>query len=92
MANQEAIRRLADRGQHLSTLKGHPSYPAFKAIVEKQIENITKKFISTAVVSQQELDYGRGLMNGLQWSIDVIERGEKEFQRAMQLARLEEEQ
>lgn len=89
--NQEQVTRLADRAKHLTALKESPSYPVFKEIVERKIEVETKRFISTPVVSQQELDYGRGLLNGLQAALGIIERGEKEFERAMRMAQTLEE-
>lgn len=66
-----------------------------KEIIEGKIQLETRKFISVPVVGQQELDYGRGLMRGLLTVLDVIEKGEKEFERALQQARqieAEEEQ
>jgi hypothetical protein len=32
------------------------------------------------------LDYGRGLLNGLQSALTIIERGEAEFRKAMRQA------
>lgn len=87
------VAKLADRAQHLTALKESPSFPVFKQIIETKIQREVKRFVSTPVVSQQELDYGRGLLHGLQSALVVIESGEREFQRAMRLAQaLEEEQ
>ena len=83
----ESVQRLADRAKHLTALAESPSFPVFKEIIEGKIRSETRKFIGTPVVSQQELDYGRGLLNGLQSALTIIERGEREFERAMKHAR-----
>ncbi len=83
----DRVAALADRARHLTALHESPSYPIYKEIVEAKIAVETKRFISTPVVSQQELDYGRGLLNGLQAALSIIERGEKEFENAMRMAR-----
>lgn len=82
----EKVTKLADRARHLTALKESPSFPVFKEIVERKIQVETRKFIGTPVVSAQELDYGRGLLNGLQAALSIIEGGEKEFERAMRMA------
>lgn len=82
----DRVQRLADQAKHLSALKESPSYPIFKEIIERKIQSETRRFIGSPVVSQQELDYGRGLLNGLQSALTIIESGEKEFQKAMRQA------
>lgn len=89
----DKVARLADRARHLTALHESPSYPIYRDILQAKIDRETERFISTPVVSQQELDYGRGLMNGLRAALTILERGEQEFQRAMKLAQtLDEEQ
>lgn len=85
-SQSDKVARLADRAKHLTALHESPSYPIFKEIVEGKIRAETKRFIGTPVVSQQELDYGRGLLNGLQSALVIIERGETEFRKAMRQA------
>ena len=85
------VQELADRATHLTALKNSPSYPTFKQILEEKINRETRVFLRTAKVSQQELDYGRGLLWGLKNALDVIERGEEEFEKAMKMARAIEE-
>ena len=92
MADADKVRILAERAKHLSALKESPSYPIYRDILEGKIRTETRRFISTPVVSQQELDYGRGLLNGLRSALDVIERGEKQFEQAMRQARLLDEE
>ena len=85
--SDDRVAKLADRAKHLTALSESPSYPVFKEIVEGKIRSETRRFIGTPVVSQQELDYGRGLLNGLQTALLIIERGEKQFELAMRQAR-----
>ena len=84
--DQERVTKLADRAKHLTALKESPSYPVYREILETKIQKETARFISTPVVSQQELDYGRGLMNGLRQALAILENGEREFQKAMRMA------
>jgi hypothetical protein len=86
MLQPDKVRLLADRAKHLTALHESPSFPVFKEIVEAKIRSETRRFIATPVVSQQELDYGRGLLNGLQSALTIIERGEAEFRKAMKQA------
>lgn len=90
--DREKVTKLADRARHLTALKESPSFPVFKEILETKIRVETKRFIGTPVVSAQELDYGRGLLNGLQAALSIIEGGEREFQKAMRLAQAMDEQ
>ena len=89
---REHVTKLADNARHLTALHESPSFPVFKEIVERKIRSETQRFISTPVVSQQELDYGRGLLNGLRQALAIIEQGEKEFERAMRMARVLDEE
>ncbi len=86
------IQALADRAKHLTALAESPSFPVFKDIIEGKVRMEMRRFIGSPVVSQQELDYGRGLMHGLQSALVIIERGEAEFQRAVKMSRAIEEE
>ncbi len=90
--NHDKIRSLRERAQHLIAISETPSYGALKEIIEAKINVETRKFIGTPEVSQQQLDYTRGLLRGMQIVLDVVEKGPKEFDRAMQMARLSEEE
>lgn len=92
MADPAKIQALADRAKHLTALAESPSFPVFKDIIEGKVRMEMRRFIGSPVVSQQELDYGRGLMHGLQSALLIIERGEQEFQRAVKAARVIEEE
>lgn len=84
----DKVAALADRARHLTALHESPSYPIYREILQAKIDREIGRFISTPNVSQQELDYGRGLMNGLRAALVILERGEQEFQRAMKLAQV----
>lgn len=87
MANPAQVR---ERAQHLIALRESPSFPVFREILETKIRQQTRRFISVPDLTAQQLDYHRGVLNGLQVALDVIEKGPQEFERAMRLARLEE--
>lgn len=80
------IQAQRERAQHLVALRESPSFPIFKEIVETKIRREVNKFIGTAVISQQELDYGRGFFNGLQTALDIIEKGEAQLEAAIRAA------
>lgn len=90
MANEQKIREKREEAQHLIAIKESPSYPVLKAIVEEKIQAEFRKFVAEPAVSQQGLDYARGEMFGMQWVLNVIERGEKEFQKAVRMAQTAE--
>lgn len=92
MANPEKIQKLANTAKHLIAISETPSYPVLKEIIEKKIADQTNRFVSTPVVSQQELDYHRGVLHGMRVVLDTIEKGPAEFERAMRQARLSEEE
>ena len=87
----DKVRALADRARHLIAISETPSYPILKEIIEGKINVEIRKFIGVPVVSAQQLDYTRGLLRGMQVVLDVIEKGPKEFEKAMQMANLEEQ-
>lgn len=84
--DEQKVAKLADRAQHLVALKNSPSFPVYRDIIEGRVEAEQRKFVSSAVVSQQALDYARGLMFGLTWAVRVVEDGERAFQRALRQA------
>ncbi len=87
----EKVKALAAQAHHLIAISETPSYPILKGIVEKKIENETRKFISTPELSDQHLDYTRGLLCGMRVVLDMIEGGQNELARAMILAQQLEE-
>jgi hypothetical protein len=86
----EKIQTLADRAKHLIAISELPSYPVLKEIVEGKIRTETRKFIGTPDLSDQHLDYTRGLLCGMQVVLDIIEGGPNELARAMKMAQLED--
>lgn len=86
MPTEDRIQRQRERGQHLIALRESPSYPVLKSIVETKVAKESRKFISTAAVSQQELDWGRGFMFGMQTVLEIIENGEKVLEQAIKAA------
>lgn len=88
---EEKIRAQRERAQNLIAIKESSSYPVLKEIVEAKIRREMRTFISTPAVSQQELDYGRGLLAGMQAVLDVVEKGEQQLELAIKQAHLLEE-
>lgn len=86
MPSDERIQRQRERGQHLIALRESSSYPILKQIVEAKVAKESRKFISTASVSNQELDWGRGFMFGMQTVLEIIENGEKVLEQAIRAA------
>lgn len=90
--DSEKVRQLTDRARHLTAIKSSPSYPVLKDIIEGKIRAEIRRFIGNPSVPAQQLDYGRGFLRGMQTVLDVIERGEKELERAIKAARLLEDE
>lgn len=90
--DNETVRQLADRAQQLLAIKNNPAWPVVKEIVEGEIAKKIRILVRTPAVSQQQLDWWRGAIHGMGLTILIIEKGEKEFQRAVEAAReLDEE-
>lgn len=92
MANPEKVRLLRERAEHLIAISQVPSYPILKEIVEGKIRTETRKLIGTPEITGQHLDYTRGLLMGMQTVLDVIEKGPQELDRAIAMARANEEE
>lgn len=86
MPSEERIQRQRERAQHLIAIREFPSYPVLKEIVEQRVKRDMMKFIGTPVLSQQEIDFGRGFMFGLQTVIEIVENGEKQLEAAVRQA------
>lgn len=88
LSAEEKVEALRERSQHLIALRESPSYPVLREIIDGKVRREVDRFIETPVVSQQELDYGRGFLNGIRLCLMVIEKGEQEFEKAVQQARV----
>lgn len=84
-------RAKADTAKHLSALANSPSFPAFKQIIEADVEQKLDRFLRTETLTDQQLDYSRGWVAGLRYAVSVIEDGEREFQKAMEVVQRIEE-
>ena len=84
--NQAAVTRLAERAQHLTAVKNSPSWPVVKAILEEQIEKAFSQLVGNATLSNEQLHYGRGRVQGMRVMLLMVEAGEKEYQKAMKAA------
>lgn len=91
MSSADRIQRQRERAQHLIALRESPSYPVLKEIVERDIRKEFDKFIKTPAVTDQCLDYARGLMFGMQRVLSIIEKGEQQLEIAVKAARQLEE-
>lgn len=89
--DRSKVQALADRAKHLTAISESPSYPILKSIIDAKVQRETRKFIATPTASQQELDYARGMLFGMQSILTIIEKGEEEFKKAMRMARVLDE-
>jgi hypothetical protein len=69
----------------LASLAQHPSWPEFvEEIKEKEAflrQQALAKFLSVAPVSQREVDYLRGFINGMKWVTTVPKTSENTLER-----------
>lgn len=85
--NDETVAKLRDRAQHLIELKGSASWPVVKQILEEKIQGKVNVLVGGASLSDTELHYGRGYIQGMKVMVALIEDGEKEFSKAMKAAK-----
>ena len=84
--NEQQIERQRDKAHHLIAIAETPSWPIVKQLLEEKREKEFRKMVGTAVLSQQELDFGRGMLFGFQTFIDLIEQGPKVLEQAIRQA------
>ena len=89
--NEDRLREIRERGEHLVAIKSVPSWPAVKDIFQRKIDGELRRMVNTPVVDRQALDYGRGLIRGMQAFIDAIDKGEQTLEEAIRKASLLEQ-
>lgn len=85
--NDQKVRELADRAQHLVAVKNSPSWPVVEAIIRGQIEKKTTMLCGTGDIADSKLHHLRGHIHGLKYVLAVVNGGEKEFEEAVKRAK-----
>lgn len=86
MPSAAKLQEKRDEAQHLISIAASPSWPVVKELLNQKREKEMRRMIGTAVVSQQELDFGRGMLFGFQTFIDLIEKGPAVLERTVRIA------
>ena len=83
--------QLAARAQHLIAVRELPSWQAVREVFRAKEELFVDRLCSNQEMTHQEQDYARGFVAGIRYVLQTVEKGEKQYLKAVQRQRDEEE-
>ena len=71
-----------ERAQHLIAIKNTPSWPVVRELLLEEIEKKSSVFFASTSLTDAELHYGRGHLQGLRYMLAMIENAENSYEKA----------
>jgi hypothetical protein len=96
VADSKAQAIIEDRAHKLSLLEKHPSWPEYKAEIERKREKKKKVLLNSLLGASTEersrlVDEYKGFDSALDWATGVVEQAEATLQRELRKQQIAEE-